>query len=144
MAANTLNNRIDLAYIAGFFDGEGCITAFRRGDTYKGHAYSRCQISIINTNKKILEWISTIIGGKVYKHSGVLGRKPCFTLQIPPVASYFALLTLVDLLKDKKEQAETALEFLAFKFSNCNHPNHIIDDYYIEKLSSLKGRRVHK
>lgn len=132
----------DLSYIAGFFDGEGCITAFIRGDEYKGHAYSRCQISIVNTNKELLEWISTIIGGKVYCHSHkeAPNRKPCFTLHVPPVSSYFALLTLVDLLKDKKEQAEVALEFLAFKFTNCNHPNHDIDNYYVSKLKNLKKK----
>ena len=56
---------MDNSYIAGLFDGEGCIT------TYNNHGDGlRLQISITNSYKPVLEEIAAI-------HGGTVNRKRC-------------------------------------------------------------------
>jgi hypothetical protein len=54
--------RTTLAYMAGFFDGEGCISLIPR--TSRGNRY-RVQISISNTNEWIIQWFRFNFGGSV-------------------------------------------------------------------------------
>lgn len=50
-----------LSYIAGFFDGEGCIS----GDDSK-NSYCVIHLSITNTNEKPLQLVKTLFGGNIY------------------------------------------------------------------------------
>ena len=53
----------DLAYLAGFVDGEGSITIFRAGQTaQKQRDYLRFEI--FNTNHGVLTWIAGVLGGR--------------------------------------------------------------------------------
>lgn len=54
--------RPSLAYIAGFFDGEGSVGAYRRRDTSSGRAW---RLVITNTDKAILEAIARTLGGTI-------------------------------------------------------------------------------
>jgi hypothetical protein len=54
--------KTDLAYMAGFFDGEGCINLARRDG--RGNRY-RIHISISNTNEWVLQWFHFNFGGSV-------------------------------------------------------------------------------
>ena len=60
---------IDIKYLAGFFDGEGCV------EINPNKIQDR--ISVVNTNKIILECIQETFGGTIYskKISG-LSKKP--------------------------------------------------------------------
>jgi len=134
---------INIQYIAGFFDGEGCIIAFKRNDSAKGHGYYRCEISITNTNKKLLQIISQNIDGIIYKHDKkpIPNRKPCYTLRLSSKKSYFALCELSPYLIDKKEQAEIALEYLEYKFTWANQcKDYKIDEYYVKQIQQLKRK----
>ncbi len=51
----------DVAYIAGFFDGEGCVRIKRANQG--GNSYY-ITATITNSNKAILEYIKDIFGGK--------------------------------------------------------------------------------
>jgi hypothetical protein len=55
------------AYIAGLFDGEGCVTCKQvkrkrkdRGDKIYNQWYIRCEIAM--TNKDVIEWVHKILG----------------------------------------------------------------------------------
>ena len=57
----------DIAYIAGLFDGEGCVTCKQvkrkrkdRGDKIYNQWYIRCEISM--TDKAVIEWIHETLG----------------------------------------------------------------------------------
>ena len=70
-------NQAEVAYIAGLFDGEGCVTckqkptkrADRKGKVYN-QWYIRCEISM--TNQEVISWIHETLGfgwsrEKIYK-----------------------------------------------------------------------------
>lgn len=92
-------------YIAGFFDGEGCILAnYSRQIHYK--------VLISNTNLTVLEEIRDYIGlGNVRQGDG--SNIPCYNLTIECKPDVKAFLTrFVPLLRVKKAQALVMLELL--------------------------------
>ena len=54
----------DTAYIAGLFDGEGCVTCKKKKTKRRGKVYNqwyiRCEISM--TDKEIIEWLHEALG----------------------------------------------------------------------------------
>ena len=57
----------DIAYIAGLFDGEGCVTCKKkptkrkdRGDKIYNQWYIRCEIAM--TDKAVIEWLQETLG----------------------------------------------------------------------------------
>lgn len=81
---------MDWSYIAGFFDGEGCVTYSRPhigGKIYKQYPY----LTFSNTNKDVLVRIQEflvsnnircILNSFSRKHRLALGWKECYTLNI--------------------------------------------------------------
>jgi len=59
-------NPLDLAYLAGIFDGEGTISV-SYATSPNGRAPSlSCRLSIGNTCLELLEWVQSVAGGKIY------------------------------------------------------------------------------
>jgi len=70
-------NQTEVAYIAGLFDGEGCVTCKQkktkradRGGKVYNQWYIRCEIAM--TNKEVINWIHETLGfgwsrEKIYK-----------------------------------------------------------------------------
>lgn len=58
-------NTLDLAYIAGFFDGEGSVTIHENcRPSPRGHAPNHTlQVSIGNTDPRVIKWIHETYGG---------------------------------------------------------------------------------
>ena len=50
-----------IAYLAGFFDGEGTVTLSHNSNM----KYRRIQLSLVNTDKQILDWIIYEFGGRI-------------------------------------------------------------------------------
>ena len=72
---------VDWAYLAGFFDGEGCVTVSYRGrpkpigkrkDLVANYPYWAVRIVVTNTSFELLRRIRAKFGGYVHKH----GWKP--------------------------------------------------------------------
>ncbi len=58
---------IDVAYTAGFFDGEGSVIMnYQR--TRRGTLSYGVHTSIMNTERSILEWHMALYGGHIYAH----------------------------------------------------------------------------
>ena len=60
-----------LAYLAGLFDGEGCVTYkkywdVKRKDRPKKYYCWRIQMEIVMTDKPTIQWCADTFGGKVY------------------------------------------------------------------------------
>ena len=53
----------DLSYAAGFFDGEGCISAGR--STY-GDKWPFIWVSVGNTDESVISWFKSKFGGNTY------------------------------------------------------------------------------
>lgn len=52
----------DRIYLAGFLDGEGCITT----NKYNLSGSDNARLTISNNNKPVLLWIQRVFGGKIY------------------------------------------------------------------------------
>jgi len=107
----------EAAYVAGIFDGEGCISfSLTRGK------YPCCNVQIANTDLEMLETIQVFInGGRIMGHR-LNGKRENFTAQY---ILYFRVNELADLLPQllpylvtKKDKAITMLTYLRGR-RNC-------------------------
>jgi len=107
-----------LAYIAGFFDGEGSITIHQNGGKApRGKSPNHMlQVSIGNTNPLVLRWLHEEFGG-----SYCLRRRPserhrtCHQWIVRAHEALVFLIAIEPFLKMKKEQCNVALEFQSRK-----------------------------
>ena len=58
MMSNSLSELSDLAYCAGLFDGEGCVTLSKEGDTNY-----RLRLKVTSTDYAVLTWLQAHFGG---------------------------------------------------------------------------------
>ena len=139
------------AYLAGFFDGEGCIHIARYSiDTKRRGKSPFFQLSLIlgNTDKTILEHIRSIFGA---------GNIQCTKGKNDKTRSYYQwrihgrkALEFLELLKPylilKKEEAALAIEFQSGKLNTMRGPKPLTPDIIqartelAERLKLLKGR----
>jgi len=111
-----------IIYLAGLFDGEGCITIGKhqlRG--YRKKPEFSLTLSISNTHKEVLEWVKENFKGQVYKKSLTLSKKEklrrkqvyWWRASNPDIREI--LMKIVPYVKIKKEQVKVALEFIKTK-----------------------------
>lgn len=103
----------DVAYSAGFFDGEGSI------HIGAGPRYA-LQVSITNTYPPILEWLQERWGGKIYEASNNRSQltdypRKCQALWWNGRAAAAVLQEFEPYIKVKREQLRNALAFQAIK-----------------------------
>lgn len=96
-----------IAYIAGFFDGEGCVRikqSNQHGNSYYVIAH------ITNTNQAILKEVQDLFGGTIRRQEkGV--NKTIYNWQITSAEAVDFLRTLVPFLREKLTQAHYAISF---------------------------------
>lgn len=102
------------AYIAGFFDGEGCVFIARKGqaDVHSG------RVVFSNTNHDLLAEIQQALGGvgTLHKaHPGSETQSQVWVLICAEAASQVVLERLMPYLRLKRREAETMLDFLDHK-----------------------------
>jgi|SRR3972149_10915516 len=106
-------NDVDLGYISGVFDGEGCVAIVKmRRPPYKEISYN-LMISITNSDPDLIEWLHERLGG----HVGVMGRhkgrgKLVKRWYESGRDAGAVLEMLLPYLKVKRKQALLALEYL--------------------------------
>ena len=129
----------DLAYIAGFIDGEGSISIIHHATKSKGIRWDT-RINITNTNKEVLEFISNILPVKhrlFYEDERrnpswkkrwylVINRQKDIKLLLELIYSYLIL---------KKKQAEIMLKFID---SRLSHRTGRYTEYEIELIKKLR------
>lgn len=94
-------------WVAGFFDGEGCVTIRKPYKTKKGTAGYTLAVTVSQKNKPILDWLKEEWGGCVVqqmKGSGV------WAWRITSLSAGIFLLDIVDYLRLKKAQAQLGIE----------------------------------
>ncbi|MHA1627255.1 MAG: LAGLIDADG family homing endonuclease [Candidatus Asgardarchaeia archaeon] len=95
-----------VAYIAGFFDGEGSIFISKSKKQYF------LTVSISNTNLHVLEEVQKIIGGNISKSpDNRENSSELFKLRLYCNEAKKFLEKILPYLKIKKEQAKLAIEF---------------------------------
>ena len=104
-----------LAYFAGFFDGEGCISLWRRkkkGKKIKSHGF---MVRLNNTNPFPLKKGQKIFGGSYgivkYQALHFPRKKPVWEWRLTGKSGEFFLRQIVDYLIIKKEEVLLILEY---------------------------------
>lgn len=105
-----IDDSLELAYFAGFFDGEGSISILEHTKP-TGYRYMRLLVQVGCTNLEVLEWFQLRFGGNIYNHKRNGNRKQCYTWQLHSRMAANALMLMQPYLLVKVEQARLALEF---------------------------------
>lgn len=103
----------DEAYMAGFFDGEGCIT-FQKVSSGKHTVTYSPMVGVSNNNFELMAELQNKFGGKLYKRTP---KNPNHSVNwFLSFTSRKLMLEFLEriypFLKSKKPQAETAIKFL--------------------------------
>ena len=73
----TLSDR-EIGYLAGFFDGEGCVSIDQHLHMRRTRGRERTfsiNVRISNVNLEVLEWIQSLVGGNIYTHDKPKGNR---------------------------------------------------------------------
>lgn len=118
----------DLAYIAGFVDGEGSVTIVNT------HGQLALRVCVVQTDKDVLEWIRAVLdcGGSISTRSrkGSLGKKTLYVLQWGGASAGRVLEQVLPYLRVKRGKAEVGLQFQAtMTRRNCGKgvPSEVLD-----------------
>lgn len=134
-----MSDESELSYMAGFFDGEGCMGVYwDKIKNNKKRYYP--MIKLTNNNKSILKEFEDRFEGGIYKHHT---SRQCWDWVIKggKKTTYF-LEIMTPYLRQKKEQAETLMEFCN-TITPGNTPITPELQIYREKLSN-KLKRLKK
>lgn len=122
----------DLAWLAGFLDGEGTIGISRTNSKASKTAYLRPHLQAPNTDVRAIEEMARIIGEITGKRPSICishkGDDRCRRAWRVKVSTQWELLmllpALIPHLRLKKRQAEIALEFCKRKASRASTGNY--------------------
>lgn len=114
-------NPAELAWLAGFLDGEGCIGIYKhKTNISRGH---QLRVSVTNTDLPSLLKFKHAFGGGLWEQGrkGSLGNKPCWEWQATGPVAEAALRQLMPYLVTKAPQAHVAIRFRQ-TFGNNRRP----------------------
>jgi len=100
-----------VAYMAGFFDGEGCVRI--KKSSQKGNSY-HIIAHVTNSNLKILQIFKYWFGGKIRLQEKTK-NKNIYNYYITCAEACDMLKILLTFLYEKREQAELAIDFHNYK-----------------------------
>ena len=101
--------KVDIAYVAGIVDGEGCIGLNINKIGERG-SY-RIKISVSNTNEWLCQWLYLSFGGCVSKSQKAGNRKLQWQWFISGNKALSCLNTIYPYLHIKRAQAEIAIKY---------------------------------
>ena len=143
----------DLAYLAGFFDGEGCVAAYvlKRPPTAKSRAVrgTRLYVTAANTDRRPLDRFAERFGGAVYvsdkggTRTDGFNRRESFVWMLWGKAAQAALAEMLPFLVVKKAQAEEAmLIVMVNRGSNRGAEVRALDENIAARIKMLKKQVV--
>lgn len=97
--------KTDLAYIAGFFEGEGCI--------YLGKScgWHHLRVTASQANEWIIAWLKFCFGGSVNRMTCEVGHRQRWQWHAVGNNAYMFLVSVFPYLRLKKAEAELAIKF---------------------------------
>ena len=122
-----MNRTEKLIYLAGFVDGEGCLTRNISRNTVK----YRPQLRISGTYKPVMEWIKRWFGGNYYTiHRRTAKTKTTYDWVISTNQAIALVNRLMPYLKVKKREAKVFVAFYKADKATCER--------LAKRLSALK------
>ncbi|HEX3523619.1 MAG TPA: LAGLIDADG family homing endonuclease [Stellaceae bacterium] len=134
----------DLAYLAGFIDGEGSISIFP--GTSRGRRRDNLRLDIYNTNEAVLQWIKRTFGGRIHKVGRPKARntKQEYVWAAGAQCAAQILKACLPFLKIKRTQAELFIQHQATSRRNGRYytPPEIlaVRNDIVAKMASLNRR----
>jgi len=105
--------KTQMAYLAGFFDGEGCVTIRVDKTRFGGRGHNYLCTTVSNTDREVLDHFRNVFGGgscnlvQFYTPIGTLVHQWTVTGD----RAYLILRAMYPYLRVKKAQAEVAMKF---------------------------------
>jgi hypothetical protein len=129
------SSKLDLTYLAGFFDGEGHVSII----SFIGHGHRQyaARIHVTNTDLPSLEHYKSIYGGSIRPHGKPKKQSYRWELTINEDRMKF-LLSMLPYLTVKKEEANIVLQFL--RLGSEQSPRKRSDLH--TQLEKIKAERV--
>lgn len=105
---------VSIEYVAGFFDGEGCVGRYdmrNRQSVNTGKVWRQTHLVITNTHRPTLEAIQQVIGGRIVMARRVKEHHAqCFRLVLSSKADVAAALNqMLPYLVTKRAKAEAVV-----------------------------------
>lgn len=111
----------DLAWAAGFIDGEGCIQ-IAKGTTGDGYTYYSLNLTATQLDPEPLEKLRAMFGGSIMlTNSAARRNNPIWRWQAAPVPALAALVAMLPYLTVKRREAELAIDYQQGKLGRGNH-----------------------
>jgi len=106
-------NYLDLAWAAGFLDGEGTISFQRHNATSKAHPspYFNLVLFASNSNKEALIRLQRLFGGSVASHQKVAGHKRVYRWRLYGSKAITIIALLLPYFTVKREVANLAVSY---------------------------------
>lgn len=92
---------VDIAYAAGFFDGEGCISISKNGSV---------DVRIVNTSKAVLVKLQSLFGGSITNRTQKINKSQ-YTYSLYGEEAIEFLNILKPYLVEKLTQVDTVFEY---------------------------------
>ena len=129
------SSKLDVAYLSGFFDGEGHVSVVSfMGNGYRQYA---SRLNVTNTDLPMLEFYKETFGGSIRKHSKP--RKQTYRWELRRNEDRIKfLLACLPYLIVKREEANIVLEYL--RLGSSENPTK--RNYFYEQLVKIKKERV--
>lgn len=104
---------LDLAWAAGFFDGEGCVRIQKESVQRRLNLHYLLQVIVVNTDPAPLDALSEWFGGNVHRRDRTDGHKTLWWWELGSAAAERFLRAIRPYSIVKCEQIDLALEFRA-------------------------------
>ena len=130
----------DIAYMAGFFDGEGCISLTKLRKQKRILLFVR----LAQCNEWIIRWFQHCFGGKVYCRSANGNQKEVWVWQVAQKSTLPFLRTIEPYLILKRAEAQLAIKFQEGKrYWGYKKPDRIkaVEEAQRILMHSLKDKR---
>lgn len=133
---------LELAYLAGLLDGEGCFSFSDNGANC-----IRPLVQLIMTDEEIVNWVGSVWGAKVTqfaRHRALPHHKPQFRVQVTGEKAVEFCKSIYPYLKVKKKQAELHIEWMVTKsMENAQSRNALRANLKARSHLLNDDRRVH-
>ena len=115
----------ELAYIAGFLDGEGCFSLVPRKKGGKVNGYF-VRVNVVNTNRAIIVWMREIFGGNLYmRKRQKKNHKVAWSLTLSEVQAGALLRRVLPYLRVKQQQAKLLLAYRESVVACYHYPDRL-------------------
>jgi|SRR5579871_467146 hypothetical protein len=137
-------NPVDLAYLAGIVDGEGCISINRQKQKdYKKHPYAyRGTINVHMTSESTIRWIHKTVklGSVCFKPVHKKNHKNAWTWAVWSKQAALLIVQLLPYLKLKKKQGKLLLKFQNAMNKHSTKPS--LKHMYSQRSMYIKMRSL--